>query len=345
MTTICDRLAAIVERAAGGDGPGALLAVSCASRGIDWHGAAGRFARGSDRPLAIDDGFRIASMTKTFTATLVMRLVEAGRLGLEARLHDFFPSAFVARVHPDADAITLTHLLNHTAGLWDFALSEAWYQELKKDFGRLRQPEEILEWAIAHGTPVGAVGAGHVYSDTGYVLLGRILEIVTGVSYAAYCRANILDPLGMQSTWLEGHETPRSALSHAYAGGLDALTINGSVDWAAGGHVSTLSDLRRFLHALFRDGALVSPSNLDRMLVSVPTPLARYGLGVSIRRAAAPDRPDTVHTFWGHAGHWGSCMYWSPDLQATVVGTVNRSGQDNRWILDEVVAALEPLPC
>ena len=335
-------LTSLLERAIGEDGPGAILGLSLPLHGIEWQGAAGHFARGSERPLQPGDGFRIASMSKTFTATLVMRCVEAGTLRLEATLDEFFPRAFVRRVHSDGASITLAHLLNHTAGLWDFALSDAWFNELKTEFGRFRAPQEILEWAVAHGSPVGAVGAAHVYSDTGYVLLGRILEELTGTSYAQLCRRQILDPLGMDSTWLEGHEEARSTLSHPYAGSLDALVVNGCVDWAAGGHVSTVTDLARFLDALFRDGTLVTQRSLDRMLVSVPTPMgARYGLGVGIRREAAHGRPETSHTPWGHSGHWGSWMFYVPEWRGTIVGTVNRSGQDNRWIASAVIACVE----
>jgi len=340
MGAIEQALERIVERAAGGDGPGAILSVTAPTRGVDWRGAAGFFARGSNERLRATDGFRIASMSKTFTATVVMRLVESGRLALDARLAEFFPRDLVARVHPDAAAITLAHLLNHTAGLWDFALSNERRAEVMKDLGRFRPPQEILEWAIAHGAPVGPVGGGHVYSDTGYVLLGRILETVTGSTYAALCRSHIFDPLGMDETWLEGHEAPRSRLSHPYTGDLDGLRLHGSSDWAAGGHVSTTADLTRFLLALFRDRALVSDATLDRMLVSVKTPLHRYGLGVGIRREAAEGKPDTAQTFWGHSGYWGSFMLYAPALRGTITGTVNRAEQDNRWIFSAIVECL-----
>jgi hypothetical protein len=88
--------------------------------------------------------------------------VEQSRLSLDARLGDFFPKEFVRRVHPRGSAITLTHLLNHTAGLWDFALSDEWGRELRCDLGAFRHPDAILEGAVTHGAPVGDVGAGHV---------------------------------------------------------------------------------------------------------------------------------------------------------------------------------------
>jgi D-alanyl-D-alanine carboxypeptidase len=279
-------------------------------------------------------------MSKTFTATLLMQLVEQKKLSLDARLAEFFPQKFVAKVHPRASAITLTHLLNHTAGLWDFALSEEWNEELHREPAKFRDPNDILEWAVTHGAPAGDVGERHVYSDTGYVILGHILQRVTGVEYKVLCHRRIFKPLGMQQTWLEGHEDALTSLSHSYSGKWDGLQLNGSADWAAGGHVSTVDDLARFVVGLFRDGALVSPTSLDQMLTSVPSGTFRYGLGVRVRRESAEGKPETSQTFWGHGGHWGSFMFYLPAWRATVTGTINRAAEDNRWLFSKIVEIL-----
>lgn len=339
-------LQAIVARGAGGDGPGMLLGVDAPLTGLSWRGAAGLFARGGRRQLRATDGFRIASMSKVFTATLVMQRVAQGTLALDARVSEFFPPELVRALHPRGRTITLEHLLNHTAGLWDFAMSRPWQRRLAAEGARFHAPEEILDWAVHNGEPVGAPGERYVYSDTGYVLLGHVLQRVTGTTYAALCREHILDPLGMAETWLEGHEPPRSTLSHCYAGGIDGLTVHGSIDWAAGGHVSTLADLDRFLRGLFEGGALVDAGTLTRMLRSVPADPHRYGLGISIRRArttppAGLDVKADVETLWGHGGFWGSGMFYVPARRATIVAMVNRTGQDNAWILDATLAALD----
>ncbi len=322
---------------------GALLGVSAPIWEIDWRGATGPFERSAGEAVTVEDGFRIASMSKVFTAVLVLQDVEAGRISLDTGLADFLEPGLIERLHPQAGQITVMHLLNHTAGLWDFALSRAWFEELSTDPGRFREPEAILEWAVTNGEPVGNVGEHHVYSDTGFVILGRILEILNGDSYAALCRKRIFAPLNMSHTWLEGHESPASTLSHCYMGELDALAINGSADWAAGGHVSTLADLDRFLRGLFRNQLLLTEASLDRMVRAVPTPNHQYGLGLGIRREQAPDRPETSHSFWGHSGHWGSFMFFIPDLRTTLCGTVNLAEQDNRWIFQRVIESLSTL--
>lgn len=330
---------AITARGSGGDGPGMLLGVHAPLRGIAWQGAAGHFARGARKRLQPGDGFRIASMSKVFTATLVMQLVQRGKLALDARLPEFFPADVVRQVHPQARSITLAQLLSHTAGLWDFAMSRPWQRRLAAEGARFHSPDEILAWAIANGEPVGAPGERYHYSDTGYVLLGHVLQRVTGKRYAALCRQRILRPLGMDATWLEGHEPARSTLSHCYAGSLDGLTVHGSIDWAAGGHVSTLADLDRFLRGLFERGELLDAGTLTRMLVSVPADAHRYGLGISIRRVVPAGGGDP-EVLWGHGGFWGSGMFYLPARRATIVAMVNRTGQDNAWILEAAAAAL-----
>ncbi len=224
MGTIEKQLQALVDLAEGDEGPGAILGIAAPHLGVDWKGASGAFKRGGRKRLKATDGFRIASMSKTFTATLVMQLVERGKLSLDARLGDFFPKDFVRRVHPRASAITLAHLLNHTAGLWDFALSEEWGRELLGEPGVFRHPDVILDWAISHGAPAGEVGAGHVYSDTGYVILGHVLQRVTGVAYKTLCRRRIFKPLAMEQTWLEGHEEPTN---------VSVTFVFGPLGWAA----------------------------------------------------------------------------------------------------------------
>lgn len=338
---VTERLRAFVETAAGGAGPGALLAVDVPSRDLHWRGAAGFFARGSGEPLRPEHAFRIASMSKTITATVALLLVERGDWTLDARLGELLPDSIVSRVWvrdgvSRGAEITLRQLLSHTAGLWDFAMSREWQREIDRgDPRRFFPPAEILDFALAHGAPVGLPGERFSYSDTGYALVGHALERRTDSSYAALCRELVLDPLGMADTWLEGHEEPRGpALSHPYVGERDGLGVNGSVDWAAGGHVSTTDDLARLLRGIFEGGLFKSRATLEAMLTTVPADeRGGYGLGVGVRELGG-------QRSLGHSGFWGSFMAWLPDHAATLVGTVNRTEIEQRGLIDEVVRAL-----
>jgi D-alanyl-D-alanine carboxypeptidase len=318
----------------GGPGPGAILDVRWPARELHFGEAAGHFARGSTRALEPTDAFRIASMSKPITAAATLRLVEQGVLGLDDRLPERLPEDVVARV-PRGREVTLRQLLSHTAGLWDFAMSGEWAREVQREPGRFRPPNEILDWALAHGEPIGAPGERFHYSDTGYVIVGHVLERATGSSVAALSRELVLEPLGMHETWLEGHEEPRGPeLSHTYVGEQDGLEIHGSVDWAAGGHVSNVRDLERFLRGVL-GGALFEHSETLRQMLSTVDAGERggYGLGLGVREN------DGVRWI-GHAGFWGSFMYLLPESDVSIVGTVNRTGFDRVDLITGIPKAL-----
>ncbi len=305
-------------------GPGLLLGVDDPLSGLHWRGTAGPASIETQAALSTDMGFRIASMSKTFTGVVAARLVEQGNLALDAPITSYLPASLSSRL-PIAEGykasdITVDHLLHHRAGFNDFALSEDWFAELRADPGRFRAPSEIGLWAAEHGYSVGAPGEVYHYSDTGFVLAGLVLETVSETSYATLCRDIIFSPLAMHSTWLEGHEEPCSALCHSYLKLdevlIDALQVHGSCDWAAGGHVSTLDDLDRFLVGLF-NGRLLRPDTLDLFLSG---PLAKpnfyYGMGVGRKQLRGVN-------LWGHLGHWGSFMYFSPETRLRLSGTLN----------------------
>jgi len=84
----------------------------------------------------------------------------------------------------------------------------------------------------------------------------------------------------------------------------------------------------------------VTAASLDQMLTTVPTPNHHYGLGVRLRHETAPGAPATHERFWGHAGHWGSFMYYVPGLRATICGTENLAGLDHRWLFEAILQIL-----
>jgi len=333
-------LQAVVATMVADQGPGAILAVTAPSLGVQWRGAAGFVARGASEPLTADHSFRIASMSKTITAASTLRVLEQRRLRLEDRLGDLLPPEIVDRVHLQDGVsrgyeITLRQLLSHSAGLWDFAMSTEWAGEIRRDPGRFRAPREILDWALENGTPVGLPGWGFHYSDTGYVLVGVMLERLTERPLHELCRELVLEPLGMQDTWLEGHEEPRGPeLSHTYVGDFDGLEINGSVDWSAGGHVSTTRDLDRLLRGLFEGKLFARSETAESMLDGVPADdRGSYGLGVQVRELSGV-------RLRGHSGYWGSFMIYLPVERATITGTFNRVGAERDDMLTGVVRAL-----
>lgn len=337
------QLQELLERTTG-DGPGVMLSVHAPFLGLDWSGAAGVSSLQLGSPLTPRHGFRIASMSKSFTGVLVAQLMERGELALEDSIASHLDAQLVARIPVanghDPVEITIEQLLQHRAGFNDFATSREWFAEIAADPGRARSPAEIIRWALAHGEPVAAPGVRYQYSDTGYVLLGILLETLTGGPYWRLCRERILDPLGMAGTWLEGYEAPRNELSHPYVvmdgQYIDALQVHGSLDWAAGGHVSTLDDIKRFLRGVFNCRLFTDSSTLDRFLTG-PEASADYYYAMGVGRKRVRGKH-----LWGHLGHWGSFMSYCPEQRLALCGTLNHDRAAHNEFIAEVLDVVFP---
>jgi CubicO group peptidase (beta-lactamase class C family) len=197
--------------------------------------------------------FQIASVTKSFTALAVLRLVEQGRLSLDDPLAKFVPD-FVG-----GDRITIHHLLAHTGGLPDFmGFNEA------KNMPRECAPGDRLN-----------------YSNIGYVALGRVIEKVTGKTYEAYLREAVLDPLAMHDTGVAGHQPTNNNWAVGYVFGSDGKFLKAQItdqssDPGAGGLYSTAEDMTRWLTALSQ-GRLATPALLERATTAVQLNDGRKG--------------------------------------------------------------------
>jgi D-alanyl-D-alanine carboxypeptidase len=292
-----------------------------------WSPARGTYVRAfgvadiaSGRPMSLADHVRVGSVTKPFTATLVLQQVRRGRLGLDERLSRFSPR------FPGARTITIRELLNHSSGIYDYASDPAFGQELQAHPTRRWTPAELI--AIAARQPLYfPPGTGYHYSDTNYVLLGQILRRVTHRTVGALLRSDILRPLGLRRTaYLPAAPLPRP-LAHGYLippGGPPTDTTGWSYSWtrAAGGLSSTLGDLRRWAPVL-GTGALLSPAlrRQQRRFIPTGTPGLSYGLGLA-----------SAGTMVGHNGlvpGYDSVELYSPSLRATVVMVANTSPQNN----------------
>ncbi|HYP52905.1 MAG TPA: serine hydrolase domain-containing protein, partial [Pyrinomonadaceae bacterium] len=310
--------------------PGELLHVHAPRLGLDVSLAAGLFERASKRPLDPRHGFRVASVTKTFTAAAVLRLYESGRLKLDDPIRRHLPaeynSALEAGGYRTRD-ITVRQLLTHTSGIHDYATDPQYFAAAERDPRRRWTRAEQVRAAVSWGKPHFAPGAGYHYSDTGYVLLGEIVERLTGQPLAGAFRALLDFPrLGLDETYLETLESvPAGAgeLSHPYFGDIDGMLIDASFDlYGGGGLVSTTEDLARFYRALLRGRVFRRASTLETMLTIPPTnersPGGAYAMGISRRRIGG-------HTCWGHTGFWGTSAYHCPAPDVTIVRHYNQA--------------------
>jgi D-alanyl-D-alanine carboxypeptidase len=334
------RLWAAVEAAQRSGAPSALLRVDDCRDGWSWSCAIGTLTQDGDEPVSIDTPFRIASVTKNATAALALRLVADGVLQLDTRLAATEAAEVVLRL-PQGEQITLRHLLAHTSGLVNYSFDGDFRQRLMSDPGRPWTPAELLTEICRVGN-LGAPGERFSYSDSGYVVAGLIIERALGLPLHAALREYVFDPIGMDATWLEGHDEPRGrALAHHYDGQLDLSEITPTWDWAGGGLVSTLADLTRYTRETIRDGVQPgSPFSEMRSWtpdVSFPSTNSphykRYGLGLGKETFADTD-------LLGHTGFIGSFIWWSPERDLVLVGTHNRRDVDPRSLIQAVVQAV-----
>jgi D-alanyl-D-alanine carboxypeptidase len=298
--------------------------------------------RGGGTAVTTDAQFRVASTTKLFVATVVLQLVEEGRLRLDAPVSAYVPGFRHAR------GVTIRQLLNHTSGVPDYTRTDHFHEGLLEHRGRTWSTEELLA-LVADIRRDFAPGTDYLYSNTGYVLLGRVIATVTGSTWAAEVRRRIFDPLRLQHTYVAGAESVPGGVLPGY---ID-VDMDGDVEnvetgdpWPAletaegpaGAVVSTAGDLAAFASALFR-GRLVSPSTLEQMVADGPhhPRNANYGLGVEI------SRPDYRLTIWGHGGFtigFKSTLWYVPTQDLVVVVLAN-DARANTADLAELVTRAE----
>jgi D-alanyl-D-alanine carboxypeptidase len=334
------RLQAALQAQIAAGAPGALARLEAPRAGLTWDGASGRLVRQSGRVLRSGDAFRAASVTKSVTAAVAVRLSSDGRMALDEPLADQLAPELLDRWRA-LDALprtTVRQLLAHTAGVPNYFGEDAFMARLREEPGRAWRPVELVDHAAAHGTPPFLPGQGFQYSDSGYVIVGILVEQVTARQLHEVYRDLVFDPIGMGETWLEGHEPslmPEAA--HHYSDDLDWTSISPTIDWAGGGLVTTASDLARFVRALW-SGRIVdfaAVSELTRWTPGASFPPGhmlrydRYGLGMG---SLTVEGLDLV----GHTGFIGAFAFHAPAYDAVLVGTHNASHVD-RWPL---VAAL-----
>ncbi len=329
-------LDALVERAVKEhDFAGAIVVAK--GKEILYRGGVGMADLQWRRRNAPETRYRLASLTKAFTAAMIMKLVDAKVLELDAPLTRYLP--WYRR--DTGDRVTIRHLLNHTSGIPSFT-DQPTYDSLKRR--RVRIKEFVREHCS--GDLEFKPGSKFHYDNSGYFLLGVVIEEITGKRYEVALEESILEPLGMHAT---GYDHGRAVIARRADGFVPvggvrvrADFIDMSVPFAAGALSSTVDDMLRWGRALL-DGKVVSATSAREMF----TPrLESYGFGWAIDTHAL-DREtsvDTIHHAGGIDG-FSTCIYLLPDLDAVVVVLSNvMDGQAPRLArqLARVVAGLQP---
>lgn len=283
--------------------------------------------------------YYLASLAKTFTATVVGMLVDQRQLSFHDPIKDYLPEDLLHGLHVFdgknySAGITIAHLLNHTSGLPDYFEDQPvsgsnMINRIFEEPNKFWKPEEIIEFTKANFNAHFAPGTDYHYTDTEYVLLGLIAQNVTGLELHEIYQQLIFEPLGMSSSWLNLRSTPLDSnfveMAPFYVGESEVSRMKSlSADWAGGGLISTNHDLTSFMKALV-GGKLVSDETWNEMTNYVNESKGTY-YGFGLRKWVLKELFSTLPdlTLIGHSGSTGSFMYYCPELDAYFVGSFNQ---------------------
>jgi D-alanyl-D-alanine carboxypeptidase len=350
-------LRSIVESAVEADDTvhGAAVAVVSPSRGLAWEGAAGFADPEAGTPMTPGHPVRIASNTKTYTAAAVLRLAEDGRLDIDSPIADHLPDELLELLSSgsyDPAAITIRHLLTHSAGLDDHGAAGEYTEAIIADPQHEWTPAEQIAGLVQWGSKLGDPGEVYSYSDSGYVLLGVIIEQASGRRLGPAVRDLIdFEALGLGSTWWEVMEPRPQGVpqrAHQFLGELDAHSFYPTFDlYGGGGIATTMSDLAVFFDALVRGRVFHDPTTLETMLSTFDglqaaagadersLPPGAYRMGLWVTEIGG-------RTAYQHTGFWSTSTVHVPELDLTIAGTVNQheGGESLDRAVEEVVRAV-----
>ncbi|MEI8110192.1 MAG: serine hydrolase domain-containing protein [Chitinophagia bacterium] len=285
--------------------PALMLSVARPSKNWSWSGAIGKANIGSSENATVQHRFRVASVTKMFTAAAILLLEEEKKLSLTDPISIHLSTSMFLTIKnkiPNADNITIRNLLNHTSSLGEYT-GKTDFINLFPNKNSAPTRQQVIEIGLKY-SPAGSFGSWN-YSNTGYNLLSIIIEKVSGKDYRTFIKERIIDYLKLSNTYFPNDEfmqapfiTPYFTLTPPAKEADNFATFN--CNWAigTGDLVSSLSDLQTFMQALIQGKLITSQSILKMNNNPVSSsytglPGEKYGLGVFMC-----DNPE----FFGHAG-------------------------------------------
>ncbi|WP_207393025.1 serine hydrolase domain-containing protein [Providencia sp. M-27] len=298
-------------------------------------------ARGADLegiPLSVDTPLRIASNTKTFTAAAILRLAEMGKLSIYDAISEYIDPQYNALLSTqyNTHTITIRHLLEHSSGLLDHADGDYLKAVLKQPNYVWSRTEQV-EMYMRKQFPTFSPSKSFIYSDTGYILLGNIIERITGQSLGLAVRELLhFDSIGLESAYWESLEQPpeiATPRARQYLGKWDGTHIHASMDaYGGGGLVMSSKQMAIFLEALFEGNIFSSPNTLETMLsMGSHDGAENYRLGIMVNVVNGI-------TLYSHLGFWGSVAYYAPKAKISAAGFVD--DRESRETLIHVIESL-----
>ncbi|MFI5875483.1 serine hydrolase domain-containing protein [Streptomyces sp. NPDC051445] len=277
--------------------------------------------KSTGRPMNPGLYMRIGSETKTFTVTAVLQLVDEGKIGLDDTIGKYIDGV------PNGDRITLRQLAGMRSGLFNYSADDDFFKALTSDPQRPFTPQQLLGYSFKHPV-LFPPGEQFYYCNTNLILLGLVVEQMSGQDLDAYVQEHILDPAGLEHTLFPtGNEFP-TPHSQGYTDQTATGKVEDSADWdpswgwAAGAMISQLEDLRVWARTVATGvlpdgGRMISPATQRQRLITPPTPIpgAGYGLGIF-----------DVQGWIGHNGSlpgYESLTIYLPSARATLVVVLN----------------------
>jgi D-alanyl-D-alanine carboxypeptidase len=343
--------------------PGASVAIRLAT-GATFVEAAGVADITTDAPMTTDSAFRVGSNTKPYVAALVMRLVDEGLVTLDD------PLSMYVSDYPAWDDITIHQLLAMQSGIPDYMLTEGFMMVAVFSPDALTTPAYLLSF-VKDLPLLFEPGTDSIYTNTNYILVGLIIEAVTGLAAEEALRTMLLDPMGLDATYLDVVDEPKAELCHGYldlaiVGFLFGLTAEAVAlipetwfmedylvdatylfppmfSWVDGGLVTTPEEAMEFMHALLT-GEVVSAESLAAMQETTLTPIlgmpADYGLGLSTSTGPFGTR-------WGHGGlnfGYEANTIFFPERDVTLSHMHNYLPEQSYRLEDQILEILDTEP-
>ncbi|QYX66387.1 beta-lactamase family protein [Shewanella putrefaciens] len=298
------------------DKPGLAVSIEQAGKHV-FTGVLGVADISTREPLKVDDTFQIGSITKQFTAAAILQLVQNKKLSLKSTLGDF-----IKDIPVEYASLTIESVLSHTSGLQNYNLDAG----IRQRWDKYATIDEVIN-QVSKMPVLRKPGVDYAYSNTGYILLGKVIEVASGLTYSEYLQRNIFSPLGMQNSFVVTNGESSKQIVKGYTTNRDAPNlylapeiVDRSWIYAAGAIASTLDDMSLW-HRGLSSGKVISAENYQLMVSR-----AKLNNGESVNYGFGTDvYPISGLPSYSHQGQVPGFMAWSiyfpsHDLLGTVFG-------------------------
>ena len=315
------------------DIPGTIIGIWSPEQG-NWMHAEGKREIATGADATIFDKFRIASITKTFTITILLQLADEGLLSLDDTLDKFFPDK------PALAPVTVRQICNMTSGIYNYTEIAFYNEESENNLLKKWEPEELVDIALKEGFYFSP-GTGFHYSNTNTILAGMIIEKITGNKIEDEFKSRLFEPLNMNSSFFATDRNINGNHLHGYVNidgeYIDVTTIfDPSIAWTAGSVVSTLSDLHTWCVALSEGYLLSENMQKERLTWGGYSDYEQYKYCLGICY---------LGNYLGHDGNYigyNAIMYYLPSKKAVFIIAVNGEGDGASTMFKDISKIVYP---